>query len=71
MKSWQNSLKFSISQLNQNNGITELFNPSVVWQGSVVFGEVTFFLCYIFFSLFVLLCYFFYSNLCLPKQCTL
>lgn len=39
MKSWQNSLKFSISQLNQNNGITELFNPSVVWQGSVVFGE--------------------------------
>ena len=54
MKSWQNSLKFSISQLNQNNGITELFNPSVVWQGSVVFGEVTFFLYYIFFSLFLL-----------------
>ena len=43
MKSWQNSLKFSISQLNQNDGTMKLFNPSVVWQGSVVFGEVIFF----------------------------
>ena len=40
MKSWQSSLKFSISQLNGNNASTKLFNPSVVWQGSVVFGEV-------------------------------
>ena len=56
MKSWQNSLRFSISQLNQNEGTTKLFNPSVVWQGSVVFGEVTFF-SYFFFVvlLFVLL----------------
>jgi len=39
MKSWQNSLKFSISQLNQNDITTKLFNPSVVWQGSLIFGE--------------------------------
>ena len=43
MKSWQSSLKFSFSQLNQNDGTTKLFNPSVIWQGSVVFGEVIFF----------------------------
>ena len=43
MESWQNSLKLSISQLNQNDVTTKLFNPSVVWQGSVVFGEVIFF----------------------------
>ena len=54
MKSWQNSLKFSISQLNQNDGAMKLFNPSVVWQGSVVFGEVIFFSYFSLFLLFVL-----------------
>ena len=53
MKSWQSSLKFSFSRLNQNDGTTKLFNPSVVWQGSVVFGEVIFF-SNIFFSLLLL-----------------
>ena len=45
MKSWQSSLKFSISQLNSNGITTKLFNPSVVWQGSVVFGEVICYCC--------------------------
>lgn len=43
MKSWQNGLKFSILQLNKNDVTTKLFNPSVVWQGSLVLGEVIFF----------------------------
>lgn len=43
MKSWQNGLNFSILQLNKNDVTTKLFNPSVVWQGSLVFGEVIFF----------------------------
>ena len=53
MKSWQNGLKFSISQPNQNDvtGTSKAFNPYVVWQGSLVFGEV------IFFSFFFLLCF--------------
>lgn len=55
MKSWQKSLKFSVSQLNQNNITTKLFNPSVVWQGSVVFGEVSFFSYFFFVPTIVLL----------------
>ena len=56
MKCWQSSLKFSISQLDQNDGTTKLFNPSVVWQGSAVFGEVTLFSYFLFVVLlFVLL----------------
>jgi len=55
MKSWQKSLKFSISQLNQNDITTKLFNPSVVWQGSVVFGEVSFFSYFSFVPTIVLL----------------
>lgn len=55
MKSWQKSLKFSISQLNQNDVATKLFNPSVVWQGSVVFGEVNFFSYFSFVPSIVLL----------------
>ena len=47
MKSWQKSLKFSIPQLNQNDITTKLFNPSVVWQGSVVFGEVILFIIFL------------------------
>lgn len=57
MKSWQNSLKFSISQLNQNDITTKLFNPSVVWEGSLIFGEVILF-SYFFLCSFYL-CYFF------------
>ena len=55
MKSWQKSLKFSVSQLNQNGITTKLFNPSVVWQGSVVFGEVNFFSYFFFVPTIVLL----------------
>lgn len=58
MKSWQSSLKFSVSQLNQNDVTTKLFNPSVVWQGSVVFGEVIFF-SYFFFVPSIFASYFF------------
>ncbi|KAJ7337185.1 hypothetical protein OS493_010041 [Desmophyllum pertusum] len=39
VKSWQKGLKLSVTQLNRNEIATKLFNPSVVWQGSLVFCE--------------------------------
>lgn len=38
-KTWQMSLHLSVIQLNGKEAIREVFNPSVVWHGSLIFNE--------------------------------
>ena len=54
MKSWQKGLKLSVTFLDKKDAVPKLYAALVVWQGSLVFSEVHYFMISFLCGLFLL-----------------